>query len=723
MINRLLLNRSPWKPLCWQTLCLTWFRLIPSRLNGARSVTFCFRAMASTVLMGLLVIPANVLAQSASLITADDLLQIEEAAVKKAIALVSPMVVQIETIGGDSRDGGTSSGTVVSADGLVLTAAYNLRHEPTNIFVKAVVAGETTPTRLVAQIVATDHSRQLCLLKTNLADDQRLTPVTVADQEALRVGSTAIAAGKVHDATAPSISVGIVSATGRIWGRAIQTDAKISKVNYGGPLINLRGQTIGVLLPLSPDDSSVEAGAEWYDSGIGFAIPLEGYSRSIQRLGEGVDLHQGLLGVSLKGKDLYADWPEIDYCSPKSPASQSGLLPGDRIVSIDQQPVASESQLKHALGVKYAGDEVIVTVDRGGRAITVEATLAENIEPFEELAIGIIPDHGNDLGPAKVGVVLPQSPAEDADLVVGDIISAIGTEAITKWDDFQSAINRRSPGETVSVVVRNEGKTNPSTSTTKEISLVRLTASLPPVVDEVPAAATPEEALQGNDVKKQAGENPDPQPKGDTVEVEQISLSVAGFANRCTAYLPSPDRRRSFGRHAVLVWVTIPGTDDLSQIKSAVASTVQRTGLVVVVPQSLNANQWSPEESEFIVKAMGRLKRKITVDPNRIAIGGQSTAAMMGCLTAFLHRDTFRGLIMLDSLFPARTPSIETRPDQRLMILLATSGSFTELKKLQKMKTVIENRKFPVYHHQVSTQSLADLMPLFGAWVDAVDRR
>ena len=73
----------------------------------------------------------------------------------------------------------------------------------------------------------------------------------------------------------PNISVGIVSAVNRIWGKAIQTDAKISPTNYGGPLVDIAGRVLGVLVPLSPMATDELAGVEWYDSGIGFAVPLD----------------------------------------------------------------------------------------------------------------------------------------------------------------------------------------------------------------------------------------------------------------------------------------------------------------------------------------------------------------------------------------------------------------------------------------------------------------
>src|SRR5262249_59547133 len=71
-----------------------------------------------------------------------------------------------------------------------------------------------------------------------------------------------------------SVSYGIISALGRVWGKAIQTDAKISPINYGGPLVDVTGRVQGILIPASPRGEDVTAGFEWYDSGIGFAIPM-----------------------------------------------------------------------------------------------------------------------------------------------------------------------------------------------------------------------------------------------------------------------------------------------------------------------------------------------------------------------------------------------------------------------------------------------------------------
>ena len=115
----------------------------------------------------------------------------------------------------------------------------------------------------------------------------------------IRVGQWAIAVGRVFDGDQTNLSVGIISAVNRVWGKAIQTDAKISPANYGGPLVDLEGRVLGVLVPMSPQETGEVAGVEWYDSGIGFAVPLANINRVPTRLEKGEELHPGLLGISM----------------------------------------------------------------------------------------------------------------------------------------------------------------------------------------------------------------------------------------------------------------------------------------------------------------------------------------------------------------------------------------------------------------------------------------
>src|SRR5262249_774710 len=151
-----------------------------------------------------------------------------------------------------------------------------------------------------------------------------------------------------------------------------------------------------VLVPMSPTETGEVAGVEWYDSGIGFAVPLEHINRALDRLKRGEDLHPGLLGVSLKAGDPYADPPIIAACHPKSPAAEAGLKSGDQIVEIEGVKVASLSEMRHQLGPRYAGEKVSVVVLRGKERIERSLELAEKLRPYIHPFLGILPRRDNE---------------------------------------------------------------------------------------------------------------------------------------------------------------------------------------------------------------------------------------------------------------------------------------------------------------------------------------
>src|SRR5207253_889021 len=152
---------------------------------------------------------------------------------------------------------------------------------------------------------------------------------------------------------------------GRIWGKAIQTDAKVSPTNYGGPLVDLDGRVMGVLVPASPRGQDEAAGVEWYDSGIGFAIPLEDINAVLPKLKEGKDLKKGVLGITLESADIYGVAPVIASIAPDSPAQHAGFKRGDQVVEINGVSIARQAQILHVLGEKYEGDVVSVKLKRG----------------------------------------------------------------------------------------------------------------------------------------------------------------------------------------------------------------------------------------------------------------------------------------------------------------------------------------------------------------------
>ena len=258
---------------------------------------------------------------------AQDVNEKNESAMKAAAAAVGPSVVKIETAGGTELAGapgagvrkgvGPTTGVVVAADGYIISSAFNFANKPSDIFVS--IPGRAG--RAVAKVVASDTTRMLTLLKVDAKDLPVPVPVAKAD---IQVGQWSLALGRtltLDVSGPPSISVGIISAVGRISGKALQTDAKVSPVNYGGPLVSIDGRVQGILVPASPRGEGDTAGLEWYDSGIGFAIPFEDVLKVVPRLRDGKDLRRGMMGITPQSLELYNTALVIGAVAPDSAAA------------------------------------------------------------------------------------------------------------------------------------------------------------------------------------------------------------------------------------------------------------------------------------------------------------------------------------------------------------------------------------------------------------------
>ncbi len=322
--------------------------------------------------------------QSAS---SDDLGKAVQAAIRK----VEPSIVRLRVIGGEqSIDGDAvqslvTTGIVISEDGEILTSQFALEGNP-----EAVLVEDQSGKRTNASIIATDSVRRIVLLK---AKEGRWTPAMVDENHAVEVGQWSIALGRFYAAESSSVSVGIISALNRIHGMAIQTDAKVSPVNYGGPLVSLNGTIAGILVPLSPrgSEGSATSGIEWYDSGIGFAIPLKDALASAEKLRSGLDLKPGRIGIRLVPAGAFDADVIVDRVSPGSPAARAGLLKGDRILAIDGQTVERSSVLMESLARRYAGDSVVLKIRRGQEEMTPAVELVASLPPVSQGYLGLLP--------------------------------------------------------------------------------------------------------------------------------------------------------------------------------------------------------------------------------------------------------------------------------------------------------------------------------------------
>ncbi len=289
---------------------------------------------------------------------------LEAEVIRKAWREATRSVVRVEWVGGrnllweEMPGGAVATGLVISPDGLVVTSTYFFLDRPDAILVRF-ADGQVVPGRMLGR----DFNRMVTVIKVS-RDCTSFLP-RFCPQPEIEVGMRTIAIGWTLG-DEPDLAVGILSAKRRIWGKAFQTDARTSPRNYGGPLVDLRGRILGVIVPFSPDGKSPVAGVEWYDSGIGFAVHWWDIQAVLPRLAAGEDLYPAFLGVLFSGANPILAEPAVLRVHPGSPAEQLGLQPGDRIVSLDNQDIRRLSEIEEILQRRYAGEEISVEWVRDG---------------------------------------------------------------------------------------------------------------------------------------------------------------------------------------------------------------------------------------------------------------------------------------------------------------------------------------------------------------------
>jgi serine protease Do len=279
--------------------------------------------------------------------------------------------------------GGEGSGFVVRADGYIVTNNHVVENAD------RVRVRFNDGRTLAAEIVGTDAPSDLAVLRVEATD---LTAVPFGDAEALRVGQWVVAAGNPFGLGA-SITAGIVSATGRGIGinryeNYIQTDAAINPGNSGGPLLNLRGQVIGVNTAiLSRTGGNV---------GIGFAIPSDLVTSVVEQLISGGAVRRGYLGVLMadlndrmaRGLGYDGAGVVVREVTSNGPAEAAGLAERDIITSVDGEAVGSPAELGLLIASRRPGDKIILEVVRERQPRKIVVTLEEFTE---ELMAGRVP--------------------------------------------------------------------------------------------------------------------------------------------------------------------------------------------------------------------------------------------------------------------------------------------------------------------------------------------
>ena len=293
--------------------------------------------------------------------------------VPKVVGIIEPSVVTVvsEIDGGGQ---GTGTGVVITADGEILTNA----HVVDSASKVSVLFGDSIDP-IPATVLAMDVGNDLALIRIDATD---LTPAVFADPASIKVGDEVVAVGFALDLDGgPTVTRGIVSALNRTIENGdgaldglIQTDAAISSGNSGGPLVNSRGQVVGINTAVFTSTANTAANNVGFSISVGEALPV---IEELRAMSNGATRVEGYLGVGLQGREDGGRGALIKEVAPDSPADRAGLLAGDIVVSAGGTPVDGQPAFVAAIRDLSPGDSIEIEVLRDGKRLTLSATLIE----------------------------------------------------------------------------------------------------------------------------------------------------------------------------------------------------------------------------------------------------------------------------------------------------------------------------------------------------------
>jgi len=363
------------------------------------------------------------------------------------------------------------SGFIIDKDGYIITNNHVVEGAD-EIKVKLADGRE-----FKAKVIGRDPKTDLALIKiTTLFKNLPVLPL--GDSDKIRVGDWVLAIGNPFGLE-HTVTQGIISATGRVIGSGpydnfLQTDAPINPGNSGGPLINLKGEVIGI-------NSAIIASGQ----GIGFAIPGNMAKNVVGQLKEKGKVVRGWIGVSVQTVT-----PEIAQSfglkEPKgalvggvvngSPAEAAGIKRGDVIIAFDGKEIKNMSDLPRLVAETQVGKTVDIKVIRNGKEMDLKITVAELTEermraqmPVSEGSLGmrvddITPRWAHQLrikdknGVVVVGVA-PNSPAEEAGIQAGDVIKEVNRKTIRNMKDYENVMEKTGKDRHVLLLIKRGGQT------------------------------------------------------------------------------------------------------------------------------------------------------------------------------------------------------------------------------------------------------------------------
>ncbi|MCX7887728.1 MAG: DegQ family serine endoprotease [Verrucomicrobiae bacterium] len=355
---------------------------------------------------------------------------------------------------------GQGSGIIVDKEGHILTNWHVVRDVDK---IKVQLADKRS---FEAELVGKDEKSDVAIIRIKGRVPKDLPVATLGNSDELKVGDWVLAIGAPFG-LAQTVTAGIISAVGRAnvgvadYEDFIQTDAAINPGNSGGPLVNMRGEVIGINTAIATSVGQF--------AGVGFAIPINMAKSMMPTLLKGETVTRGYLGVIIQ--DVTEELAEqfrlgetkgalVAQVNKESPADKAGLKPGDVIVEYRGKPVADTRELRNAVAATAPGTKADLTIIRDGKRRTLTVTVGK-LTP-EQMAAAepesgdvrgrfgftvqpLTPELAEQFGyKDEKGVLIaevePDSPAADANLQRGDLIVEANRQPVSSIQELREAL-------------------------------------------------------------------------------------------------------------------------------------------------------------------------------------------------------------------------------------------------------------------------------------------
>jgi len=385
--------------------------------------------------------------------------------VRPAVVSLSPYIAKGAVGQGLPRKGrpaNAGAGVIFDAKkGLIVTNSHVVRN------VLKILVTFKDSSKVVGDVLGADEDTDLAVVQVE--SEQPLTAVKFADSSKVRIGQLVVAVGNPYGLN-DTTTFGIVSGLKREnvnlsrYEDFIQTDASINPGNSGGPLLNIKGEVIGINTAIIN-----------YAQSIGFSIPSNMVKHIVAQLVEHGEVHRGWLGVGIDPlpeemaeKNNSDKGVVVTSVFEGDPAHQAGLKVGDIILKIGGADVDSPNTLIRIIGTITPGQTINLDILRNGKGMMVpvkleskkkKTSLLASLTPSDPSTLGFsVTDDPQSENNPKVSTVKPGSYAETKGLQVGDQILAVNGETVENQHEFENILSGVTQGGSVFLLVLRDDK-------------------------------------------------------------------------------------------------------------------------------------------------------------------------------------------------------------------------------------------------------------------------